>query len=258
MATIAVENYLKHLLLLSEGSDRLVSMGALSGALKVVPGTATTMVKSLADEGLLEHRPRHGVRLTPDGRRVALNVLRKHRLVESFLVQVLKMDWSRVHAEAERLEHAISDEVLDRIDALLGHPAADPHGDPIPSRQGKLDSQVYATLATCATGQPLRIVRVTEQSIEFLQFAKQHGLRPGAEVRVVDRNLTAGLVTLQCGKGAKTVGLGLAAAGRILATPDRQGRTGKNNGPVAASVMPPPLQAAPARTRSRARAGSRG
>ena len=218
--TIAVENYLKHVLLLSEGSPDLVSMGALAGALDVVPGTATTMVKALADEGLVEHQPRHGVRLTGEGRRVALNVLRKHRLVETFLVNVLKMDWSKVHQEAEQLEHAISDEVLDRLDALLGHPASDPHGDPIPSRQGKLSSQVYATLATCLTERPVRIVRITEQSEEFLQFAEQNGLQPGTSFRVLDRNLTAGLVTLRKTSG-RPLGLSLVAAAKILVEPAR-------------------------------------
>lgn len=220
MATIAVENYLKHVLLLSDGSQELVSMGALAGALEVVPGTVTTMVKAMADEGLVEHQPRHGVRLTGEGRRVALNVLRKHRLVETFLVNVLKMDWSKVHDEAEQLEHAISDEVLDRLDALLGHPETDPHGDPIPSRQGKLSSQVYATLATCLTGRVVRIVRVTEQSTEFLQFAEQNGLQPGTSIRVVDRNLTAGLVTIRKNAG-RSVALSLVAAGKILVEPDK-------------------------------------
>src|SRR4051794_26224082 len=115
MATSTVENYLKHVLVLSEGRDELVSMGALAASLAVVPVTATTMVKALSHEGLVDHRPRHGVRLTAQGRRVALNVLRKHRLVETFLVNVLKMDWAAVHGEAEQLEHAISDEVLDRL-----------------------------------------------------------------------------------------------------------------------------------------------
>ncbi|WP_414661535.1 metal-dependent transcriptional regulator [Horticoccus sp. 23ND18S-11] len=220
MATIAVENYLKHVLLLSDGSDDLVSMGALAGALEVVPGTVTTMVKALADAGLVEHQPRLGVRLTHDGRRVALNVLRKHRLVETFLVQVLKMDWSKVHAEAEQLEHAISDEVLDRLDALLGHPVTDPHGDPIPNRQGKLSAQVYATLSTCLTGRPLRIVRITEQSPEFLQFAEQNGLRPGTALQVTERNLTAGLVTLRRAKG-KPVALSIVAAGKVLVELDK-------------------------------------
>ena len=220
MATIAVENYLKHVLLLSDGNPELVPMGALAGALEVVPGTVTTMVKALADEGLVEHQPRHGVRLTGEGRRVALNVLRKHRLVETFLVNVLKMDWSKVHDEAEQLEHAISDEVLDRLDALLGHPETDPHGDPIPSRQGKLSSQVYATLATCITERAMRIVRVTEQSKEFLQFAEQNGLQPGTSLRVVDRNLTAGLVSVRKGTG-RPAALSLVAAGKILVEPDK-------------------------------------
>lgn len=220
MATSTVENYLKHVLLLSEGAEDLIPMGALAEALAVVPGTVTTMVKALADAGLVEHRPRHGVRLTAGGRRVALSVLRKHRLVETFLVNVLKMDWAAVHAEAEQLEHAISDEVLDRLDALLGHPTTDPHGDPIPSRQGKLNSQVYPTLATCVLDKPLRIVRVTDQSAEFLQFAEQKGLQPGTGLRVADRNLVAGLVTLKQ-TGARPLVVSLAAAGRILVEPAR-------------------------------------
>jgi DtxR family Mn-dependent transcriptional regulator len=218
MATSTVENYLKHILLLSDGAAGLVPMGALATSLAVVPGTVTTMVKALAHDGLVEHRPRVGVRLTSDGRHLALNVLRKHRLVETFLVNVLKMDWSAVHAEAEQLEHAISDNVLDRLDALLGHPATDPHGDPIPSRQGKLSAQVYATLATCAMNKPARVVRVTEQSAEFLQFVEQHALLPGAIVRVAERNLSAGLVSLKkTGRGS--LALSLAAAGKILVEP---------------------------------------
>jgi len=220
VATSTVENYLKQILLLSADADGLVPMGALAAALDVVPGTATTMVKALAADGLVDHRLRFGVQLTPGGRRVALGVLRRHRIIETFLVEVLKMDWTEVHAEAEQLEHAISDAVLDRLDALLGHPATDPHGDPIPTRQGKLDAQVYATLATCVVAKPLRIVRVTEQSGEFLQFAEQNGLRPGTRVRVTERNLAAGLLTLAKASG-RPVTLSLAAAGNILVAPVR-------------------------------------
>ncbi len=218
MATSTVEDYLKQILLLSEDADELVSMGALATALEVVPGTATTMVKALAANGLVDHHLRHGVQLTAAGQRVALGVLRRHRLIETFLVDVLKMDWTEVHPEAERLEHAISDAVLDRLDALLGYPAADPHGDPIPTRQGKLDSQVYATLATCIVAKPLRIVRLTEQSGEFLQFAEQNGLRPDTRVRVTGRNLPAGLLTLKKSSG-RALTLSLAAAGNILVAP---------------------------------------
>jgi DtxR family Mn-dependent transcriptional regulator len=220
VASSTVENYLKHILLLSEGGGDLVSMGALASALAVVPGTATTMVKALADGGLVEHQPRHGVRLTAEGRRVALNVIRKHRLIETFLVNVLRMGWSGVHAEAEKLEHAISNEVLDRLDALLGHPTMDPHGDPIPSRQGKLDSQVYSTLATCVADKPLRVVRVTDQSPAFLQFVEETGLLPGETVRIADRNLTAGLVSVKKSVG-KPATLSLAAASNILVAPAR-------------------------------------
>ncbi len=218
MATSTVEDYLKHILLLSERGGTLVPMGSLAGSLEVVPGTATTMVKAMAGEGLVEHRPREGVRLTAEGRRVALNVLRKHRLVETFLVNVLKMDWSAVHEEAEQLEHAISDAVLDRLDALLGHPSTDPHGDPIPNRQGKIDSQVYATLATCVTGRKLRVVRITDQSSEFLHFVEQNGLQPGAPMRVVDRNLAAGLVSVQS-SGTRPLAVSLTAAAKILVEP---------------------------------------
>jgi len=220
MASVTVENYLKHILLLSAGADGLVPMGALAGALGVVPGTVTTMVKALAADGLVVHAPRRGVRLTAAGRRLALGVLRRHRLVETFLVNVLKMDWGAVNAEAEQLEHAISDAVLDRLDALLGHPPVDPHGDPIPSRQGQLPSQVYATLATCGLARPLRVMRVTDQSVEFLEFAEKNGLLPGAAVRVSDRNLTSGLVALRR-RGGRPLALSLVAAGRILVEPQR-------------------------------------
>lgn len=215
MATSTVENYLKHVLLLSEDGDNLASMGAIATAMDVVPGTATTMVKGMADDGLVEHQPRYGVRLTSEGRRVALNVLRKHRLIETFLVNVLKMDWSKIHDEAEQLEHAVSDEVLNRLDALLGHPTTDPHGDPIPSRQGKLDGQVYTSLATCVVEKPFRVMRVADQSPEFLHFAEENGLVPGTDVKVVDRNLMAGLVSIKKGQ-SRPLALSLVAADKVL------------------------------------------
>lgn len=220
MASSTVENYLKQILLLSEGRPGLLSMGALAESLAVVPGTVTTMVKALAGEGLVRHRPRHGVRLTARGRRLALGVLRRHRLVETFLVEVLKMDWTEVHAEAEQLEHALSEPVLNRLDALLGHPTTDPHGDPIPSPRGKLSSQVYATLATGPVAAMLRVVRVADQSAEFLRFAGRHGLSPGARLRVIERDLAGGLVLIQSGRG-RSRPLGLAAAGKILVAPAR-------------------------------------
>src|SRR5580692_2187119 len=139
MATSTVENYLKQLYLEQRNTrDAIVPMGRLASAMGVVPGTATSMVKALADSGLVEYEPRGGVILTRSGEQLALHVLRRHRLLELFLVKILGLDWSLVHDEADALEHAISDVVLERIDALLGHPTADPHGDPIPTPKGHL------------------------------------------------------------------------------------------------------------------------
>src|SRR3954471_17544899 len=129
MASRTVENYLKELYSEQQrAGDELVSMGRLASAMGVVPGTVTTMVKALSDSGLVTYEPRGGVRLTRAGEQLALHVLRRHRLVQLFLVTVRAMDWSDVHDEAHALEHAISDKVLQPIDHHLGHPAVDPHG----------------------------------------------------------------------------------------------------------------------------------
>ena len=218
MPTSTVENYLKAILVRSSGEDDVVSTGALAEALGVTPGTITTMVKSMASRGLLEHQPREGVRLTPDGRALALAVVRKHRLVETFLVQVLKMDWKEVHEEAEALEHAISDRVLLRIDAILGHPAADPHGDPIPSRKSPLlDRGKGVTLATCELQRPLRVERILDQSPAFLEFIQRSGLMPGARIRVRERDPASGVV--RCELKDAEASLGLPEAAKIAVAP---------------------------------------
>ena len=211
--SVTVENYLKRILLLGEGRD-LVSMGMLARAMKVTPGTVTAMAKALAAEGLIEHRPRGGVRLTAGGRRAALNVVRRHRLVETFLVRTLKMDWADVHAEAEEMEHAISGRLMDRIDAVLGHPRTDPHGDPIPSAQGSVPGAVGQTLATFPVHLSARVLRVRDQSAVFLGLVEKLGLKPGAKVRVLERDLVSGIVQLGLRDGSRQP-LGLAEAGKI-------------------------------------------
>jgi DtxR family Mn-dependent transcriptional regulator len=212
MPTSTVENYLKAILVRSSDGGSIVSTGALAEALGVTPGTITTMVKSMAARGLLEHQPREGVRLTDEGRAHALAVVRKHRLVETFLVQMLKMDWKEVHEEAEALEHAISDRVLLRIDAILGHPATDPHGDPIPSRKSPLlDRGKGVTLATCETQRQLRVERILDQSPPFLEFIQRTGLKPGARVRVRERDPAGGVVRCELREGEATLGLPEAA-----------------------------------------------
>jgi DtxR family transcriptional regulator, Mn-dependent transcriptional regulator len=212
MPTSTVENYLKAILVRSEGPDAVVSTGAIAEALGVTPGTITTMVKSLAAQGLLEHHLREGVRLTPAGRAHALAVVRKHRLIETFLVNVLKMDWKEVHEDAEALEHAISDRVLLRIDALLGHPASDPHGDPIPSAKSPLvDRGKGLTLATCQVHEALRVERILDQSPPFLEFIQRTGLKPGSRVRVRERDGASGVVQCELRSGKATLGLPEAA-----------------------------------------------
>ncbi|HEY5079858.1 MAG TPA: metal-dependent transcriptional regulator [Opitutaceae bacterium] len=212
MPTSTVENYLKAILVRSSAPDSVVSTGAIAEALGVTPGTITTMVKSLAAQGLLEYHLREGVRLTPAGRAHALGVVRKHRLIETFLVQVLKMDWKEVHEDAEALEHAISDRVLLRIDALLGHPASDPHGDPIPSAKSPLvDRGSGVTLATCVLQEPLRVERILDQSAPFLEFIQRTGLKPGSRVRVRERDSTSGVVQCELRRGKATLGLPEAA-----------------------------------------------
>ena len=214
MPTSTAENYLKAILARSGSADGVVPTGAIAKALGVTSGTSTTMVKSLAFQGLLEYHSREGVRLTAEGRKAALVVVRKHRLVETFLVQVLKMDWAEVDREAESLEHSISERVLSLIDDYLGHPAVDPHGDLIP----RLNSPQFVrssrqTLATCAVGKALQVEHILDQSPAFLTFIQDNGLKPGTRVRLRRRDPTGGVV--ECQLSGRNCVLGLAEAGKI-------------------------------------------
>src|SRR5438045_860738 len=155
-----VENYLKaiyHGQLLLPADIRLVPMGQVAAALNVTPGTATTMVKALAESDLAEYEPYTGVRLTPAGEKLAVLVLRRHRLVELFLVQVMGMSWAEVHDEAEQLEHVVSERLIERIDEMLGRPTQDPHGDPIPNPDGEIRAKHLDSLLTCPLATPLNV-----------------------------------------------------------------------------------------------------
>src|SRR5215475_2926149 len=155
-----VENYLKAIhqgqTTLAAG-QRLVPMGFVATALSITPGTATTMVKALAESGLAEYEPYSGVRLTRAGERLAGLVLRRHRLVELFLVQVMGMSWDEVHDEAEQLEHVVSERLIERIDEMLGRPTRDPHGDPIPGPDGTIAHRHLDSLLTCPVNVPLKV-----------------------------------------------------------------------------------------------------
>jgi DtxR family Mn-dependent transcriptional regulator len=212
-----VENYLKAIYVAETAiePDALVPMGQLATALDVVPGTATTMVKTLAESGLVRYEPYAGVRLTPAGTRLAALVLRRHRLVELFLVQVMGMSWAEVHDEAEHLEHAVSDRLIARMDEMLGYPSVDPHGDPIPTADGGVAERAYDTLLDCPVGAPLRVARVADQDAAFLRFIEQHDLKPGQEIEVVERDPSADAVVLR-GRRDQLVTLGSRAASKVL------------------------------------------
>ena len=219
MASSTVEDYLKRLYLEQQRvPDHLVPMGHLAGAMDVAAGTATAMVKALAEGGLVEYEPYVGVRLSRNGQKLALSILRRHRIIELFLVQVLEMDWAEVHAEAERLEHAVSDALLERIDKYLGRPQTDPHGDPIPTAAGRVDRRPHQRLDRVARGRRCKVARVLDQSPAFLRSMARHGLHPGAPVTVGARDEGAETVDVRL-RGRRRVTLADAAAAKILVDP---------------------------------------
>jgi DtxR family transcriptional regulator, Mn-dependent transcriptional regulator len=221
-----VENYLKAIYqgqaALGAG-QRLVPMGQVASALSVAPGTATTMVKALAESGLAEYEPYSGVRLTAAGEKLAGLVLRRHRLVELFLVQVMGMSWAEVHDEAEQLEHVVSERLIERIDDMLGHPTHDPHGDPIPNPEGAIARRDLDTLLTCPVGSPLRVTRIADQDPAFLRFIESNDLKPGQPVEVQARDTAADSVKIR-GKNQKTITIGARAASKLLVEPALQER----------------------------------
>jgi DtxR family Mn-dependent transcriptional regulator len=213
-----VENYLKAIYLgvsaLAPG-QRLLPMGQLAAALRVAPGTATTMVKALAESGLAEYEPYTGVTLTVAGEKLAAKVVRRHRLIELFLVQFLGFGWDEVHEEAEQLEHVVSDQLIERIDEMLGRPAADPHGDPIPSAEGTLRPQNAQSLLTCPLNVTVTVTRIIDQDKVFLRFVESNDLKPGQQIRVEARDAAADSVRLR-GKSDQPITIGARAASKLL------------------------------------------
>ncbi len=213
-----VENYLKAIYQAQSqlgGEGDLVPMGRLASTLGVVPGTATTMVKALSESGLVTYEPYVGVRLTSAGEKLAVRVLRRHRLIELFLVQVLGMSWAEVHDDAERLEHAVSDALIERIDDMLGRPSVDPHGDPIPDQAGIVRRQESFTLLDCPLQTALTITRIADQDPEFLRFIENSFLKPGAIIQIEARDDRADSVSVK-GSGDRRVTLGTRAASKLL------------------------------------------
>ncbi|HEX4148482.1 MAG TPA: metal-dependent transcriptional regulator [Pirellulales bacterium] len=215
MASLTVENYLKAIYQIClSAPGKPAATGELAGALRVSPGTVTSMLKTLSETGLASYTPYGGVQLTPAGNGLALRVLRRHRLIELFLVKTLNLSWDEVHEEAEHMEHAVSDLLIDRIEAFLGHPKVDPHGDPIPQADGSLDVQLSRTLAACAPGEEFQLVRVLDQSPEFLRFLTESKLSLGAQGRVTSNRPEAGVITIAV--SGRELTLGCPAAAKIL------------------------------------------
>ena len=218
-----VENYLKSIYVAELGLDddkELVPMGQLASSLDVAPGTATTMIKALSDSGLVDYEPYAGVRLTDAGAKLAALVLRRHRLVELFLVQMMGMSWTEVHDEAENLEHAVSDRLIERIDELLGRPSVDPHGDPIPDSMGAISRHDYQNLLNCPLQEPMNVTRVIDQDAKFLQFLETQNLKPGQSIRVETRDAIADSVTVINAED-REITMGTAAASKLLVEPER-------------------------------------
>ncbi len=210
MLSSSVEDYLKALLKHEQAHPgQPVANGALALAVRVAPASATAMVKVLAESGLVDYEPRVGARLTKAGNKLALSVLRRHRLIELFLVRHLKLDWSEVHDEAERLEHAVSDKVLGRIAELLDHPEMDPHGAPIPSATGDMPKREIILLADATIGAPLCVAQVPDESA-MLNFLSGKGLIPGTPCRLLAVDGAAETLTVQGPQGALTLGLSVA------------------------------------------------
>ena len=218
MPSSTVENYLKAIYIGTNSLEpplRLLPMGQLASALNVTPGTATTMVKTLAESGLVEYEPYAGVALTKAGRKLAALVTRRHRLIELFLVQVMGYSWDEVHDEAEQLEHTVSDRFVDRMDAMLGRPETDPHGDPIPNADGLVKPQKVQTLLTCPLDTTVTVTRVIDQDKDFLRFIEHHNLKPGEAISVEERDPAADSVRVRRSNNRRLT-IGTRAASKLL------------------------------------------
>jgi DtxR family Mn-dependent transcriptional regulator len=223
MPSLTVENYCKAIFQLSTRvGTPWVTTGRLAEALCLTPGTVTSMLKTLSESDLAEYRPYEGVRLNRSGRALALRMLRRHRLIELFLVRTLGLTWDEVHEEAEHMEHAVSDRLVDKIDDFLGHPTVDPHGDPIPQADGTLASSDNRMLAECHVGERFRLARVIDQSPEFLRFLSNAGLELGASGEVVANSSEAGIVTVAIDGQEKTLGRVAAEKLLVSAAPSNQ------------------------------------
>jgi len=216
----AIEDYLKAVYDLGETD---VKTHELAGALSVSAASVSGMLKKLSELNLIDYEKYRGTSLTPAGRKIALETLRHHRLLETYLAEALGYPWHDVHDEAERLEHVISEDFETRIADALGHPSFDPHGDPIPQLDGSLPATRSRPLTELPPGRPAKVTRITDQRREVLVYLEEHGLRPGERVTVLGRAPFGGPVTVTC--GGKQLALGADLAGSLYADPENDAET---------------------------------
>lgn len=214
MTTPAVEDYLKAIYQLSEAGEP-VSTSAIAERLGVAAGSVTGMLKRLAEAGLVEHTRYYGARLTDDGTANAVRTIRRHRILELFLVEVLGYTWDRVHEEAERLEHVVTDELIDRMAAVLGEPEADPHGAPIPAAQGHFSERQYPSLADLDAGQRATLRQVPDEDAAALRYLAELELRPGADLEVIDIAPFRGPIRVAINGTERVIGSELAAMVKV-------------------------------------------
>jgi DtxR family transcriptional regulator, Mn-dependent transcriptional regulator len=211
----AIEDYAKAIYSLQTRGDSAVSTTALAERLGVTPASASGMVKRLGELGLVEHRPYHGVSLTEAGRRVALEVMRHHRLLELFLFESLGVPWDRVHAEAEVLEHVLSEELEELIAAKLGYPTHDPHGDPIPTPDLTIEEAPTRSLQSLEAGAAGRFTRVSDSDPDMLRWLHERGIAPGDEFKVIEKQPFDGPLFVRFGADVHVLGGALARAMRV-------------------------------------------
>ncbi len=213
--TPAVEDYAKAIFSLERRSEQSVSTNALAERLGITPGSVSAMLKRLGELGVISHVPYRGVRLTEDGRRIALEVIRHHRLLESYLAEALGMPWDRVHAEAEVLEHVISEDLEALIAAKLGHPTVDPHGDPIPTAELELEEPLTDRMESLQPGDEGLFVRVSDSDPEMLRYLAERGIAPGERFLVRERQPFGGPLFVLFGEREHALGGELAGAMRV-------------------------------------------
>lgn len=208
--TEPVEDYLKAIYTL-ETRFGAAATSDVAEALDVAPASVTGMIRRLATQGFLDHVPYRGVQLTDLGRRAALRTIRRHRILETYLTRVLGYPWDRVHDEAERLEHAASDDLIERMAMALGNPTADPHGAPIPTVDGLVDERTLRSLADLEIGESARMVQVSDKDPSLLRYLTEIALQPGVEITLMARAPFDGPITLRVGDAEPVVGPKLAA-----------------------------------------------